>query len=42
MANIISDEMIEYVGILAKLSLSGGKRSRPGRTWEICWIILTG
>ena len=25
MANIISDETIEYVGILAKLELSGGK-----------------
>ena len=24
MANIISDEIIEYVGILAKLELSGG------------------
>ena len=28
MANIISDEMIEYVGILAKLSLSGGEKEQ--------------
>ena len=28
MANVISDEMIEYVGILAKLELSGEERER--------------
>ena len=28
MANIISDETIEYVGILAKLELSGGEREQ--------------
>ena len=28
MANVISDETIEYVGILAKLELSGEERER--------------
>ncbi len=28
MANIISDETIEYVGILAKLELSGGEKEQ--------------
>lgn len=28
MANVISDETIEYVGILAKLALSDEERSR--------------
>ena len=32
MANVISDETIEYVGILA--------RSRQKRIWQICLIIL--
>lgn len=39
MANIISDETIEYVGILAKLELSRRKRRKQRRTWEGCWII---
>ena len=40
MANIISDETIEYVGILAKLELSaGGKGGGQRRTWDGCWII---
>lgn len=39
MANIISDETIEYVGILAKLELSPEERRKQRRTWEGCWII---
>ena len=31
MANVISDEMIEYVGILAKLGLSGEEREQAKR-----------
>ena len=31
MANVISDETIEYVGILAKLSLSPRRRRRQKR-----------
>ena len=40
MANIISDETIEYVGILAKLELSDEERKLPKRIWAACWIIL--
>ena len=41
MANIISDETIEYVGILAKLELSEeGKKSKQKPIWEKCSIIL--
>ena len=46
MANIISDETMEYVGILAKLELSDAekgcptpKRKRRSATWDGCWII---
>lgn len=41
MANIISDETIEYVGILAKLELSDAEREAAKKIWEECWIILT-
>ncbi len=37
MANIISDETIEYVGILAKLSLSEEEREQAKKAG--CWII---
>lgn len=40
MANKISDETIEYVGILAKLELSDEEKKKPRRTWKRCWIIL--
>ena len=40
MANIISDETIEYVGILAKLELNEKKKSRQKKTWEPCLTIL--
>lgn len=40
MANKISDETIEYVGILAKLELSGEEKEHAKRTWKRCWIIL--
>ena len=47
MANVISDETMEYVGILAKLELSDAEKEaakkdmeRPRRIWEACWIIL--
>ena len=36
MANIISDETIEYVGILAKLELSDEEKRRPRRIWAGC------
>ena len=37
MANIISDETIEYVGILAKLELRMKKKeSRQRRIWAVC------
>ena len=39
MANIISDETIEYVGILAKLELSREEKEQERKTWEVCWII---
>ena len=41
MANVISDETIEYVGILAKLELVRKKRkSRQKKIWAVCWITL--
>ena len=41
MANVISDETIEYVGILAKLELSESKKKKmPRRIWQACLIIL--
>lgn len=40
MANKISDETIEYVGILAKLELSDEEKSRQRKTWKPCLIIL--
>lgn len=39
MANIISDETIEYVGILAKLELSDEEKSRPKRISGVCLIM---
>ena len=41
MANVISDETIEYVGILAKLELSEEEKEAAKRTWEVCSIIST-
>lgn len=41
MANVISDETIEYVGILAKLELSEEEKEKPKKIWKRCWIILT-
>lgn len=40
MANIISDETIEYVGILAKLELSEEEKEKQRRIWAACWTIL--
>lgn len=40
MANIISDETIEYVGILAKLELSDEEKKRLKVTWEECLTTL--
>lgn len=40
MANVISDETIEYVGILAKLELSEDEKEQAKRIWAVCWIIL--
>ena len=41
MANIISDETIEYVGILAKLELSEEeKETGKEKIWQICLTIL--
>lgn len=34
MANKISDETIEYVGILAKLELSGQEKKMPKQIWK--------
>ena len=34
MANVITDEMMEYVGILAKLALSEEERAQAGRDME--------
>ena len=37
MANVISDETMEYVGILAKLELSEEeKSSSKKKTWKAC------
>lgn len=33
----ITDETIDYVGILAKLELSDEERSRRSRICRICW-----
>ena len=41
MSNIISDETIEYVGILAKLELSGEEKEQAKKIWEVCWTTLT-
>lgn len=41
MANVISDETIEYVGILAKLELSDEEKEAAKRIWEECWTIST-
>lgn len=38
MANIISDETIDYVGILAKLDLSPEEKEAARRIWAGCWI----
>ena len=38
MANHISDETIEYVGILAKLELSEEEKEQ---IWKVCSITLT-
>ena len=35
MANVISDETIEYVGILAKLEMKK-KKSRQKKIWAVC------
>ena len=41
MANQITDETIEYVGILAKLELTAMKRrKKQKKIWEKCWITL--
>ena len=39
MANKISDETIEYVGILAKLELSE-KEKEEAKIWKKCWTTL--
>lgn len=39
LANKISDETIEYVGILAKLELSEEEKEAAKKTWSRCWII---
>lgn len=42
MANHISDETIEYVGILAKLELNEEeKRAGKKKIWKVCSITLT-
>ena len=40
MANKISDETIEYVGILAKLELSEKEERRARQIWKKCWTTL--
>lgn len=41
MANKISDETIEYVGILAKLELSDEEKEQAKKEiWKPCLIIL--
>ena len=39
LANKISDETIEYVGILAKLELSEEEKEAAKKAWSRCWII---
>ena len=40
MANVISDETIEYVGILAKLELSESEKEDAKKgIWQACLII---
>ena len=39
MANVISDETIEYVGILAKLELSGEEKEQAILTNWRNWIL---
>lgn len=39
MANIISDETIDYVGILAKLELSDEEKEKAKKIWKKCLII---
>ena len=39
MANVISDETIDYVGILAKLELSDEEKEKAKKTWKKCSII---
>ena len=41
MANQISDDTIEYVGILAKLELSPQEKERAKKIWRKCLTILT-
>ena len=40
MANVISDDTIDYVGILAKLELSQEEKEQAKKIWKVCWIIL--
>lgn len=40
MANVISDETIEYVGILAKLELSPEEKEEAKKDMEECLIML--
>ena len=40
MANKISDETIEYVGILAKLELSEKEKEEARQIWKKCWTTL--
>ena len=35
MADMINDETIEYVGILAKLELSAEEKSRRRKIWDV-------
>ena len=39
MANVISDETIEYVGILAKLELSESEKEDAKKDMQVCLII---
>lgn len=39
MANVISDETIDYVGILASLNLVMKKKKKLKKTWKKCSII---
>ena len=40
MANVINDETIEYVGILAKLELSAEEKEHAKKKWKECSITL--